>query len=95
MNGVFEAVAVGYCLFLTIFFTGVKSYLASQGCPGLLPWLFTFRDSAYLDQMISNEANRSRRRRLKRLRFTVYAVVAFFPILLWILDLLLPCDARV
>jgi hypothetical protein len=90
MNGVFEAVIVGYCLFMTIFLTAVKSYLLSQGCPGLLPWLFTLRDSNYLDDLISKESGRSRRTRLKWLRFTVYAAFGFFPVLLGILDLLLP-----
>ncbi len=79
MNGIFGTVIFSYCLFLTIFLTGVKSFLSSQRCPGLLPWL-SFRDSNYLDHLITKEADFSRRRRLKWLRLAVYAAFRFFPV---------------
>jgi len=89
MNRIFGGVIVSYSLFLTILLTCVKSFLSSQGAPGLLPFL-SFRDLNYLDHLTTREPDPSRRKRLKWLRFSVYAAFGFFPVLLWILDLVLP-----
>jgi hypothetical protein len=87
VHSVFWSVAVGYIIFLNVFWLGVKEVLRSNGFATSYVW--HWHDLDYLNELVRREANLSRRKRFRLLRASFYAAIAFCPILLWLLDIFL------